>query len=430
MHKRVLLAEASDNIRTVAETLLRQNGFEVVAVASGPKACDISRQARPDLVIVGGELTDEAGQPLYAVLQGAQGLQGVPVLVLNDPGDTSLPLPEEIILPRPFDPRDFIEKVMVFSGRSDSPDQRPSNPLDQADMDDEFLDAALGLDQIDVANGDLSVTDSEVLGGQTTQIPTKSSKKPTKEFVGLDEEPSPDDTNQTGEHRVESIMIHQDKAKHPQPPAEPPKDSQVQRIGTAKIDIVDLAGSDSDAPADHDYNWFINSMQEEVGQLGKDKSADQQPAGSPVTPPDKAQPADDLRPEDIQPNAAAEHVDPVTPPPGSTGTKDKSAGVEKFIDEFKKEIEKFEGDELERVSIDSSDSSDSGQSTAGNAAHKWEDTIENITSEDLQLFTRQFAAELAGQLSDKLADRLMRSLDSDKLLVYLRNEIMARAARK
>lgn len=430
MHKRVLLAEASESIRTVAETLLRQNGFEVVSVSSGPKACEVSRQARPDLVIVGGELVDEAGQPVYATLQGAQGLQGVPVLVLNDPKDTSLPLPEEIIVPRPFDPRDFIEKVMVFSGRSDSPHQKPSNPLEEADMDDEFLDAALGLDQVDVTDSHIDVTDSEVMGGQTTQIPANSfKKKPSKEFVGMEDEPAGDEANGTGPNAIESIMINEDKPSKPEKTPEPPRDSEVERIGTAKIDLADLSGSDSDEPADHDYNWFINSMQEEVGQLDKGHSPDKPQSTAASTPDQKEQPAEDLKAEDIQTSAAAQFVDPVTPPPGAQQKKDKSAGVEKFIDEFKKEIEKFEGDELERVSIDATDTPN-GQQKAGDSSHNWEDTIESITADDLQLFTRQFASELADKVSEKLADRLMQSLDPDKLLVLLRNEIMARAARK
>jgi hypothetical protein len=422
MHKRVLLAEASDNIRTVAETLLRQNGFEVLAVASGPKASEVCRQARPDLIIVGGELTDEAGQPLFATLQGAQALQGVPVLVFNDPKDTSLPLPDEIIVPRPFDPRDFIEKVMVFSGRSDTPDKKPANPLEEADMDDEFLDAALGLDQVDATDPDINVTESEVMNGQTTQIPTNSfKKKPTKEFVGMEDHAAPDDADQSGGHEVESIMINEDKSNKQEP--EPPKDSEVERIGTSKIDIADLGSSEADEAADHDYNWFINSMQEEVGELDKEQST------SEPAPPDNQQPTEDIKPEDLK-TGASEYIDPVTPPPGDKKKKDKSAGVEKFIDEFKKEIEKFEGDELERVSIDSADTPKEAKADKSDTPHKWEDTIENVTTEDLNLFTRQFAQELANKLSDKLADRLVRSLDTEKLLIYLRNEILARAAKK
>ena len=41
MRKRVLLAEQSDAIRGVAETVLRQNGFEVIPITTAEKALEV-----------------------------------------------------------------------------------------------------------------------------------------------------------------------------------------------------------------------------------------------------------------------------------------------------------------------------------------------------------------------------------------------------
>lgn len=98
-----------------------------------------------------------------------------------------------------------------------------------------------------------------------------------------------------------------------------------------------------------------------------------------------------------------------------------SVGVEKFIDEFKKEIELLRSSETEDLALES-DKSRSNRS--GQLA--WEDTVEKITFEQVDLFTRQVASELA----EKLASKIAAKLDPDKLLQLIKDEVIARASRK
>ena len=65
MHRKVLIIEQTDTLRTVAETVLRQNGYEVIAVSAAEKAREVLELTRPDLVIVGADVTGADGSPFY-----------------------------------------------------------------------------------------------------------------------------------------------------------------------------------------------------------------------------------------------------------------------------------------------------------------------------------------------------------------------------
>ena len=61
MRKRVLIVEGADAVRGVAESVLRQNGYEVIAVSSGEKAKEVLQYARPDLIVLGAGSTRSSG---------------------------------------------------------------------------------------------------------------------------------------------------------------------------------------------------------------------------------------------------------------------------------------------------------------------------------------------------------------------------------
>ena len=168
MQKRVLLAEESDTVRGVAESALRQNGFEVISVVSGEKAVEVLELSRPDLIIVGSELVGKGRKPVYEHVQENPQISSVPLLIQANPEEAGLPFPQEVILCRPLEPSEFMSKVKAFIGQPAAVKQAESNPLSEAQLEDELLDAALGLDQIDV-------TDSEVM--DKTQVSSNKNKQ-------------------------------------------------------------------------------------------------------------------------------------------------------------------------------------------------------------------------------------------------------------
>ena len=171
MHKRILIAETADNIRTVAESVLRQNGFEVIAVASSAKAVEVLKMATPDLLLIGAELQSADGRPLYEYVQSDPKSANLPMLLFDSASSSGLPFPDEVIIPRPFDPAEFVHRVQIFSGQASSapaPARTSGKPTENS-LDDEFLDSALGLD-------DISVTESEVMNRTASMRVSKGAR--------------------------------------------------------------------------------------------------------------------------------------------------------------------------------------------------------------------------------------------------------------
>jgi len=405
MPKRVMLAEQSVTIRGVAESLLRQNGFEVLAVDSGGKALQVIPQAKPDMLIIGAELKTPDGQSLYDAIRKEPGGTDIPLLLLSDSTVGDLPFPAEVIIPRPFEPREFMEKVMIFSGGSEPPTTGSNaNPLEEVELSEEFLDAALGLDRIDV-------TDSEVM--DNTVVGKKSGQSNQAHSVGFDSfDQGSDELNETG--RVESITVKEDSTDISLKAAQqgPAPDLSASK----KIDVLDdqygfhnpdalQAETDNQ---DHDYEWFVNSMRDDAEE-GSASSAAQ--VDEEVLP----NPTDEL---DIQtPAATIQPIDPpLVPPPHDS--ESKASGVERFIDEFRREIERVETVETPSVVLKPGEDSSLAPQTP-----EWEETLQTVTPEKVALFARQFTSDLA----EKIADELLQKINIDDLCEQIKNEIVARA---
>lgn len=401
MHKRILLAEQSDASRGVAESILRQNGYEVISVSTAEKAFEVVEFTKPDLIIVGSDIEASEGKQLHEKIQNEPRTSNVPLLVICDSGESSLPFPDEGLIRRPLDPKDFLKKVTAYvNGKQPASGQAIANPLQGANLEDEFLDAALGLDQI-------QVTDSEVMDKTAVGLSVPKKKSTEEKMIGLDQSTGIE-MDQTQVGKVESLMIHEDSSdivrkeqttKKPVPSATGKIEIVTDQFGISNtgLDLEDNSGGPQD------YDWFVNEMQKE----DIDKKA---PVAS-------GTPADS---RSLSITDASSMVDPLTPPPPSS-TKSASGtekgGVEEFIEEFKKEVDKINDNLPESIVVqeDSSDLEKPDESLV------WEEKIENLTSEQLGLFTK----ELAAQLADRLAEKIAAKIDSDKLLAFLRSELIA-----
>ena len=415
MHKRVLVAEAADTTRTVAESVLRQNGFEVISVMSAEKALEVLQFTTPDVLIVGGELKGPDGRPFYERIQDNPKTSSLPLLIFDSADSEGLPFPDEVIIPRPIDPKDFIQRVLVFSGQAREP-RRPAATLDAAAIEDEFLDTALGIDHIDV-------TDSEIMD-RTTMTGKVKTQGVVEKMVGMDHYVEHDESLDESQ-RVESLMIRDDDTISG---TRKTIDKPVPKPGTGKIEILNDQYGISDpasvqaeqSDAEHDYNWFVDSMRDDGAPAS---TAAKNPARS----------AADSQKLSFESNSTS--VDPYTPPPKAAGpkvsppapapstesaVKKNTAGVEKFIDEFREEMERIRSDvEPEMVAVRPDDPSKPMDEAA---ARSWEEKLESITPEHIELFSRQLAVELGKSLAQKLIEKI----DSEKLIQLIAEEIAAR----
>ena len=119
-----------------------------------------------------------------------------------------------------------------------------------------------------------------------------------------------------------------------------------------------------------------------------------------------------------EPSETLEQFDP-KPYLNRAEKKKDPGGVEKFIDEFKREVEKFHADQPESLTLHEE------PSKPGDSA-KWEEVMESVTPEHVTLFTRQLASELAERIAEKIVGRL----DVDQLANMIRAEIMAQVRTK
>lgn len=407
MHKRILLVEQSDATRQVAESVLRQNGYEVISVPTSEKALEVIEFTRPDLMVIGGDVMSSGNKPLYERLQNEPRSSSLPMLVIDDEASGSLPFPGEVIVSLPLDSKEFMSKVSVFAGSQPtvSEPEQNLNPLADGELEDDLLDAALGLDQ-------LEVTDSEVM--DKTQIKSdRSHQRADDAKVGLDDRV--DNTNMgTNTGRIESVRIEEDSTDIVQKTRER---SPLSPDASGKLDIVSdqyaitspqsLQPDDSDS--DHDYSWFINEMQADSMNPDKGFGSNSGHASNDSS--------------GLQLHETSSFIDPVTPPPASPSKPQdsKNSGVDHFIEEFKKEVEKIQGDS--EIGLDG-DSDGSNKTPVADMV--WEEKLENLTADQLGLFTRQFSCDLA----DKIAERIVGKLDADKLLTLIKAEIITRAQKK
>ncbi len=405
MPKRVLIAENSAVIRGVAETLLRQNGYEVLSVGTYEKALEVLSFTRPDLLVIGGDLANNSGQKLYEHIQRDGKTASVPMLLFRNPEDMSLPFPDEVLVSRPFESRDFIEKVQIFCGQTNqAPTRETVNPLNVGSLDDEFLDAALGLDRIDV-------THSEIMSKTSGMKQQKQQPTNTETFLGMGHQEQ-DQMNRSS--KVESLMIKADATSISSHNAAGGTGKPTG--GTSKIEIVDDQYGMVDPQAfhpqqkqeNHDYNWFINEMKNESNpQSAKAASSSGPSFGSASGP---------IKTTTVPVTPAIKTSAPIA------GGKGRTVGVEKFIDEFKREIERFRSDESDPVP---DPSQAPGQKQSGSSI-VWEETVERLNADAVGLFTKQ----LANDLAEKLAQKIVSKIDPDKLLVLIKNELMEQAKKK
>jgi CheY-like chemotaxis protein len=433
MSTRVLLAEQNDTIRGVAETVLRQNGFDVISVSNSDKLFEILEFSSPDLFLIDVGLYGHKGQSTWQRLNSEPKTAHVPLALLADEYDNSIGLPSANVVIRPFEPAELINQIRQVMHTNEA-SASVSTPLTGGKVDDDFLDSALGLDQ-------LEVTDSEDMS-KTGMVRTMMAEENTKIMgVGNFSKVTAETTKDSG--KIESLMIRDE-------------DSDIDQLAASKrpvkeeIDDGSLLLSDDqygltnpsvfqqeEEVSNHDYSWFINSMQ-----------SDNTAKGPQQTPSHSVKTDGSHSPDSLDLTGAAEMLNPHTLGPqaqnssGPTNSHSPSvpsspAGMDRFIDEFRQEVEKLGDDGPESILIpgDEPQYQPAASEPHGMVAvdsliepenASWEDKLENVTPEHMRIFTR----ELATRLADKIAGLILARIDQDKLLRLIKDELINEIRKK
>jgi CheY-like chemotaxis protein len=116
MPNKVLVADDSQTIRSVAEFLLRQKGCEVILAKDGEEALTLIRSSSPDLVLLDNSMPLLDGYTLCQRLKKDPALKNIPVVMLLNSRETvnqeGFKESEcENFIVKPFSPREFLERV-------------------------------------------------------------------------------------------------------------------------------------------------------------------------------------------------------------------------------------------------------------------------------------------------------------------------------
>ncbi len=248
--KKVIVADASPTIKSVADSLLRQHGYNVVCTSDGLQAWEVIQAERPDLVLAGLNLSGISGMELCSQMSGDQLAGGIPVVLLIGAKDNFTE--EELIssgargrLKKPFSPRDLLEIISKLIGPSDG--ESPEVPAVREGTSQTSY-------QADVISSTTRHVDKDkeperIYDLDWTDLKDNSSLKSDKP-----EKVASLDTSEQGQE----LLIEEDQFNLIHEPAE---------------DEIKEAPTESEE--DEDYNWFIGEMKREIegpGSKAKPKS--------------------------------------------------------------------------------------------------------------------------------------------------------------
>jgi len=399
MRKKILIAEKSDAIRNIAESLLHQQGYDVISSASADKAKELIITSEPNMVLIDSGLKDSNDAYLYDLLEEAEQTASIPFLIIADAGDQDLSYPSEIILTRPFETDDLLAKVKLFigSGAEEAPKETIAevDPFSSGDVDDDFLDAALGIDSIDVES-------SEVMDKTTiTEKARLEQKKKDTTDIGIGHK-GDSDSNDDDSGKVESLLIREDGSEEKMPEKNEMPDlsaSSKIEIPNNQFDIAKPAEPSSPEkpenkkPGDHDYDWFINEMKKDTGDIKFEKPGNE--TGSQKI--QMTNPADDLNP--VMPKSESKPADK---------PEIKEGGVDQFISEFKQEMKQLGPDSPIENSVDKSSKKESApeieldinQLTDFIAQKIADQLVSKINKEDISRIIKEYLPQLQNSKSN------------------------------
>ncbi len=412
MITKVLVVEESLAVRGIAESLLRQNGYEVYAAADAGEAGNIIGGGAIQLLLISSTVADPSGRRLIDSLSKDPSLAAIPYLILHDPAAGELPYPPDVIICKPFTPREFVDAVAKCAAG------RPSavavdTPFDGAGVDDALIDAALGLDR-------LEVDEAKVFGEDTGSYRIQNAKPAKETMIGYEFKARPDDSG-AGRRVIDQIQIRGGDEVTPagqaaassappaaesdslHPPTTPPSaeaeakarpaDSSNGLSASSQIEIVRdqygmvsppelLKPVEEDTGAKtHDYDWFIKELKKESVDGTKAPRPTADSGSVRITP---------------QP----ENVSPAPKPEAPT----RHEAIDKFISEFKKEIDSLDDAPVPSISI--SAPPPPTPPAAGSRDLDWQEAIEEIAPRDIKAMSRDLAEAVAARIAEQLLARI------------------------
>lgn len=119
MKPRILLVEDNENNRYLAQFLLEREGFAVTQATNGSQALEISRLAKPDLVVMDIQMPEMDGYETALRFKSDPALADIPLVCVTSfvmPGDRARALQAGFVgyIEKPINPDTFAQEINRF----------------------------------------------------------------------------------------------------------------------------------------------------------------------------------------------------------------------------------------------------------------------------------------------------------------------------
>ena len=118
----VFLIDSDEETRVTHETILRNEGYEIISAPDGSGALPLLREQAPDLVLVSGKIGSLSAIQLIRVMKADMTLRDVKVVLYGQKGDGLAEAARKAgahgYLELPVAPQKLVREVVVLIGRA------------------------------------------------------------------------------------------------------------------------------------------------------------------------------------------------------------------------------------------------------------------------------------------------------------------------
>jgi len=115
MGKKILVIDDESDVLKVLLLRLKKTGYEAFGGVDGREALDLTRQIRPDLIILDVYLPDMNGDDVAKIMKEDKELRHIPIILISATSEALAERAEECgaagYLTKPFEPEELIGKV-------------------------------------------------------------------------------------------------------------------------------------------------------------------------------------------------------------------------------------------------------------------------------------------------------------------------------
>ncbi len=262
MSRKILIADESDAIRSVAVNVFRQKGHEVLTASGGAEAWEILKSGKIDLAILNSKLSGMDGYTISKLIKEDPSVTKTRSILLLSPSEivnqhqliTAQP---DGTLNKPFAPPDLLTKAgdvlgEDFGMKDKNQHNEPHTTVSEMGLDENEVTSEIDFESVfadeekNTADDDIHFT--EILGESKNQSTGSESESIEDTLMNEDSDSNQNDEFSDDKQEPDDGIRLADDQYGLEEPFEPPE-----------------------VEKPHDYNWFIREMKNEIE--GKPKSS-------------------------------------------------------------------------------------------------------------------------------------------------------------